>query len=630
MKQKKNTFKYIVLSVVLLIPFMYSFFYLKAYWDPYGKGNIDNIPVAIVNKDKGDKGNSLVQSIQKSKKLKIFVLSEKKASDGLNDGKYYAIINIPETFTSDMKSAAEQKKRHATITYSPNQKSNYLASQIINNVVNVVEKNLDNQVNKQIVSTLSNKLNEVPSQLETMEDGFGKLENGSLQLQNGSNTLNNGIQSLQQNYQNFHQGVSKVHQGVSTLNQATSSFSNLNHSVDDLISGVSNLKTGEDNFHQNLNHYVAGVQQELKYTTDLAKLVKSTSCPGTNAQEVQMCQIATGLLAESPVYQNQNLINYLDYSGSKLIAGNTMIQTGLTTLNAKVSNLNQIKPQIATLQSGIQQLATGTQTLYNSSIQIKGGIDQLSTGSNTLYQGIATLHGSVSNAKTELNSNINRTKGELKKLNGISDYSESPITMNTTEVNKISSYGTAFSPFFISIALWVGSLMMFIVLYYDKESRFKILGMENKNRVQRTLCYHALTTTSAIILGLLLYFLLDFEITNMFLYFISIILTANCFMAIIEFLIENLNDVGKFIALILLVLQLAAAGGTFPIETVTKGFRWMHSLLPMTYTVRLLREPLISIESNLLTKNLIVVISIFIFFLILNLIIDIYKQKHQK
>ena len=131
MKEKiKNNFKYVVLLVILFIPFIYSFFYLKAYWNPYGKGNIDNLPVAIVNSDSGDKGSSVVDGIKNSKKLKLSVVSEKKAEDGLYDGTYYAVIRIPEDFTSSMESASTESKKHATITYSPNQKSSYYNSLI--------------------------------------------------------------------------------------------------------------------------------------------------------------------------------------------------------------------------------------------------------------------------------------------------------------------------------------------------------------------------------------------------------------------------------------------------------------------------------------------------------------------
>ena len=90
------------------------------------------------------------------------------------------------------------------------------------------------------------------------------------------------------------------------------------------------------------------------------------------------------------------------------------------------------------------------------------------------------------------------------------------------------------------------------------------------------------------------------------------------------------KDIGKFIALILLVLQLAAAGGTFPIETVTKGFRWLHPILPMTYTIDLLRESLVTIESKLLTHNFIIVFVIFIVFLGINIAHDIIRQKKNK
>ena len=182
MKNKK-WFNYVIVFVVLFIPFIYSFFYLKAYWNPYGEGNIDNLPVAIVNSDKGDKGDLLIKSIKDSNKLKLSVVSSTKADEGLNNGKYYAVITIPEDFTSSMESAATINKKHATITYSPNQKTNYLSSQIINTVVLTVEKNLDNTVNSEIVNTLSNNLESVPDQLNTISNGFSELNDGTSKLE---------------------------------------------------------------------------------------------------------------------------------------------------------------------------------------------------------------------------------------------------------------------------------------------------------------------------------------------------------------------------------------------------------------------------------------------------------------
>jgi putative membrane protein len=319
--------------------------------------------------------------------------------------------------------------------------------------------------------------------------------------------------------------------------------------------------------------------------------------------------------------------------------------------NTTVSSLTTLSTNIETLTNGLKSLDKGTTTLYNGIVKVNEGANKLnsgalslnsganslntgaltlSNGTNTLTSGITTLNSSVKTAKEELDSNIDTTKEEVKKVESLADYAKEPVKVNTVPVNEVSSYGTAFSPLFISIGLWVGCLMMYVVLYYDKDKRFGLLGKDDKRFTKRTLCYHGLVTISAIILGVLLQLLLDFSITNVVLYYFSIILIANLFTSIIDFLIINFNDIGKFLALIILVLQLAAAGGTFPIETVTKGFRWLNNILPMKYTIDLLKESLIAIESKLLTKNLIIVISIFLVFFIFNIINDKVKEKKAK
>ena len=633
MKEKKF-FNYVIIAAVLIIPFMYSFFYLKAYWNPYGEGNIDNIPVAIVNNDEGDNGEKVITNIKNSKKLKISTVSDEKASDGLYNKKYYAVITIPKDFSESMESASTTNKKHATITYAPNQKSNYLASQIINNVVSAVEKNLDNTVNSTIVDSLASTIKDVPSKLETISNGFEQLEEGTTKLQDGSNSLANGTNSLKSNYEEFNTGIKNIKDGIETLNSSTANFSSLSSGLNELVTGAANLKAGNDQFSTGFNAYVSGVNTALNYTDSLVTLINASICPKVQnntatKEEIKMCAIAQGMSTPSEKTGNTTTINYLKISGQKLQNANTSVSAGINELNNNVTPLLSVNDKIKQLQGGVNTLLNGANTLYDSSLQIRNGIATLNDGATTLNAGIKTLNSSVKGAKEELNTNITTTKEEVKKVDNLSDYSKEPVTVKTKAVNEISSYGTAFSPFFISIALWVGCLMMYIVLYYDKEERFKKLSISNKNRLQRTLCYHGLATLSAIILGILLMTLLDFEITNIFLYFISIILVANTFMAIIETLIINFKDIGKFIALILLVLQLAAAGGTFPIETVTKGFRFLNPILPMTYTINLLRESLVTIEKSLLTKNILVVVAIMIVFMTINIIVDITKQKKE-
>ena len=635
MKNKNHKFfNYVIIAAVLIIPFMYSFFYLKAY---FTESQSDPATASAIP-PRSSKGEELVKEIKDSKKLKLSVVDSTKAEDGLYNKDYYAVINIPEDFTESMESASTTNKKHATITYSPNQKSNYLASQIINNVVNVVEKNLDNKVNSEIVGTLSDTVKEVPDKLETISDGFDKLNNGTEKLKEGSNTLTSGTESLKQNYAKFNEGVKSLQSGTNTLASGAKEFNQLTSGLSTMQTGVTDLKNGSDAFTTGLKNYVTGVNSALSKTNNLANIVVSTTCARIEAGDSTIteydknaCLIAKGMLSNNANYGGTNAINYLTASGNTLNSNNQeKINAGITELNNKVLSLSTVNEKITKLQNGANSLLDGANTLYSSSEEIMSGINALNDGANTLNSGIVTLNNSVVSAKNELNQNIETTKKEVEKVNGLKEYSNEPVKVDTEAVNEVSSYGTAFSPFFISIALWVGCLMLYIVLYFDKEERFKKLSINNPNLLQRTLCYHGLATLAGIILGVLLQTLLDFEITNVFLYYVSIVLIANTFIAIIELLIVNFKDIGKFIALILLVLQLAAAGGTFPIETVTKGFRWLHPILPMTYTIDLLRESLVTIESKLLTHNFIIVFVIFIVFFGINIAHDIIRQKKNK
>lgn len=715
MKKKNKIFNNIIICAVLLIPFMYSFFYLKAYWDPYGEGNIDNIPVAIINSDEGNRGKDLIKSIKKSKKLKLSVVNEEKANKELDEGTYYAVINIPSDFTENIESAKTENKVHPTITYSPNQKSNYLSSQIINTVMVTLEKSLDNEINSKIVLTLSNTINEVPDSLDELSNGFSKLSQGTESIENGTKNIYDGAYSLYNGTTTLSNGSESLKTGIDKLQTGTSSLVN---GSNELNNGINNAYIGSTKITNEVNNKIESLKNDNSEAIDNNTLnnIKTTSINSikntftdeyknqigisavNSAKETyntKLEEIKNGLInygIDANTYCNQTnidpnfniyceiykklsmLINELNNSNSILYQTiyNTAVTTSLNTalkttenvsvevakkvaINAKktakdesINSLTTLSNGLNELNNGLYKLNIGSNNLNTGIVKLSNGINELedgalslnsgikkinngalslSDGTNKLYNGAITLNSSVKTSKIELDTKVDNTKNELKKVETLSDYAKEPVKLETKEVNKVSSYGTAFAPLFISIALWVGSLMMFIVLYYDKKDRFGLLLVSSKKRVKRMLSYHLLATLSGIILAFLLQALLDFNITNILLYYFVIVLVSNCFLSILEFLIENFDDVGKFIGLIILVLQLAASGGTFPIETVTKCFRFLNPILPMTYTIRLIKETVISVESSLLIKNLLIVLIITVIFFSINLILNIIKQK---
>lgn len=678
---KKNWFKYAVISAVLLIPFMYAFFYLKAYWDPYGVGNMDNIPVAIVNLDEGEKGKNFAENLVESKKLDFQITNENDANDGIYNKKYYAVITIPKDFTENLESASKENK--TTITYSPNQKTNYLASQIISRVLVVAEEKLNGEVSKTVVKTLTEKLNEVPIQMEKLSNGIQELQNGTEKLNEGTNTLNEkyrefdeGINKLYSGSTTLTNGITEINAGTEKLQDGSNNLENgvkqineaLNNTdlskINELTNGITEINTGSNNLENGINAYVDGTNAIaggiIKLDENLNDMILYyTNIAATTQDPTTLMQLQVTINTLQTIKQNinndeANLVggaNQILTKGTELKTGTKSLNAGINILNSKTTDIKNLGIGINTLKENLIKVEEGTNILNNGITSLNDGTKRILDGSNTLNTGLSTLNTNsklIKNGISELNDgsnkinsgvntlnkevekSINNSKEELKKLDGLDEFVENPVTIEEQPINEINSYGTAFGPFFMSIALWVGSLMLFIVLYYDKNNRFKLLGENAENKLKRTACYLGLASLQGISLGILLMIGLDFEITNYPLYFISLILVSCLFESIMEFLIVNLKDVGKFLALILLVLQLAAAGGTFPIETVTKCFRFLNPLLPMKYTCDLFKETIISIEGTLLSKSLIVIIILFIILLGINIFKDIKENCYQK
>lgn len=179
------------------------------------------------------------------------------------------------------------------------------------------------------------------------------------------------------------------------------------------------------------------------------------------------------------------------------------------------------------------------------------------------------------------------------------------------------------------LAYGLDLLCAMLLLYYDHDNRFGMLGINSKNKILQNFVYLLIGAIEEIITALLLKAGLGFKIDNMLVYLISSMLIGITFMSIIQFLIRNFDDIGKFLALIILILQLAATGGTFPIETIDKGFQVITPYLPMTYSIKLLREILVPTASNFKENYMLILSLISIFAIVVTVIVDKIKLNNK-
>lgn len=734
-KRKKLMMKIAVLCGVVILPLIYSFTYLKGFWDPYN--NLDDMKVAVVNLDKCTddcKSEDLINRLDESDSFD-FVLKEKEAAEeGLHNKDYYAIITIPDDFTSSFEKASTKDRSTTTITYRPNNKTNYIASQLINNAVMQVQMQLDNEVSKKVVGNLSDKLNSVPDQTKKISNGFGKLLDGTTLLDSGASQLLNGTDNLNNSYSAFDKGINELNNGISqassginTLNtnskKIKDGITTLNESFNTLSEGTQDLEDNYSAFDKGINDLRSGINELKANTSSLMSLGSAVSSLKQGSDSLNS-GLTSYKQASDKAYDDANtvytfLVNYLDdyfaanpearndanlmgvymiakgYTSadengdnglsklkkttSSLVSGSNDLNNGLNTLNSNVDSLetlitavnsindganyladnsslisegiNKINKGTTELKIGVNNLNTsynlfdgginklngssfdlvnGSQTITNSSSKIKDGINTLDNSVSTLKNGTKELNNGVKSAKSEVDGAISDTTEELTSLDGLAEYTSNPVEVEEDGYGDVNDYGTFFSPFFMSLSLWLGSLLILIGLYYDPDNRFEILGRHSKNRPLRFLYYVIIGIIQALVLGTVLKLSLGFEVTNILLFYGSCILISISFLMIMMFLFFNLGDIGKFIAIVLLVIQLAACGGTFPLEVEPNFFRVISPYMPMTYSVELLRESFVSVENHLLNRDLIVLTSLLIVFGALVLIFGFMKSKKQK
>ena len=315
----------------------------------------------------------------------------------------------------------------------------------------------------------------------------------------------------------------------------------------------------------------------------------------------------------------------------KLTQGSSQMTETLNTLQESVNKIyngskdlskgaNSLKQGATTLEQGAKELSSGTNTLSSGTQALYTGTEKLQSGSETLVDGTKEF-------KTEVSNGLENTNKELVKLNGLADFAENPVEIKQDAYGEINQYGLSFTPLFLSIGLWVGSLMAYVVLYYDQDKRYKLLGRYATNKLVQIALYLVIAVIQGLVTGILLKAGLGLTVTSNTLYYFTCIFTSVVFMSIIQFLIMNFGDIGKFLALVILVLQLAASGGTFPIQTVSKEFQFLNPILPMTYTIKLIKESVMIIDKGFALKNIGILSLYLIIPLAITTVVQIIKKR---
>lgn len=675
MNKKRNKIRLMQTALIIgvvIIPLLYSFLYLGAFWDPYSR--LETLPVAVVNNDVGavinneqrNLGQELCNTLNEDNSLKFIITDESAAKEGTEGDEYYAMIVIPSDFSADIATAGEVEKHTATITFSANEKRNYLASQILSKATLQVEEKLRSNVNKEITEQLANQLQNIPDQLTNLENGLKLINKGSLALKDGTESLKtgasklaDGTSTLSSKFLQYQAGVLNAKKGTDSLLNGVADLDNgLNvlltgatqlesstQSLTRLQQGAKDLANGAEAYNTSLIAYTDGVTALIKNVNDTSAFL--TQYVAANPQLMQDQTFAAFI---GKISGSKDNIQLLSAATEKIKTGSETISAGIAQLSEGTTSLSQVQTAITTIKNGLKQAKDGSQLLVNGTDQLSNGMsalsqatkqintaisdlnngaDQLKDGTGTLNDGAAQLQTGIAAAENGVNSSVIDADTQLKNLNGIGDFAAEPVTVTTESINPVPNYGTAFAPYFLSLSLWVGAIIIFVGIFMDTEKRFTLLSRDSEKKGVRTFVYLLIGFTQAVVLAIVIKLCLGLEVNNIVLYFASCCLVSMVFLSIVQFLMVFLKDIGKFLSLFLLIIQLTSCGGTFPMETVPAFFNAVYKFMPMTYSVNLFKEAISGGNSSIIWTNAGILIGILVVFTSITVVFSKMKNKNK-
>ena len=362
---KKPTF-IIVMIGISLIPALYNIIFLSSMWDPYGQ--LSELPVAVVNKDKEASyngqtmtiGEDMVSNLKENKALDFHFVNEEEGEKGLEDGDYYMVVTLPSDLSEKAASILTNHPEQMQIDYQTSSGHSFIASKMSDSAMTQLKQTVSTNVTETYTKALFQKMNDLKSGVNKAADGSEQLANGANQLVTGSQTLTANLNTLANSSVTFSNGTEQFTKGLSSY-----------------VSGVEQLHLGLGNFNSGLVTYTGAVSQ---LDSGLGQL--SSKSP----------ELVGGI--------NQLYTGVESYTGgvSQLNAGLNQFSSGVSAYTNGVGSLatgaNQLSNQSATLRMGVEQLSEGIQQLsskLDASSEQKDQINQLSSGLNQLNQAIQNI-----------------------------------------------------------------------------------------------------------------------------------------------------------------------------------------------------------------------------------------------
>lgn len=682
----------VIIIGLCILPSLYAWINIKACWNPYA--NTSNLPIAIVNEDEGatfnnkniNIGNEIVANLKKNKSIDWVFIDEWQGNYGLNEGKYYALIEIPNNFSQGMISLASTNPQKPDIIYRSNEKLNAIAAKITNSVKDKFARDLKAEfvstVNKEALNTINSIIgspDKQKAQIIQFKETLDEADNNITDIKNYIDQANVNSVGLQNYLGRVQNNLPKIIQQINSLQQAAESSKNLVSNTKQAINSTSSILNNDMIQTQSINNKIGTLLQQIKntnisnnnssgFTDNINQLINANnSLDGIISNDINFVQSAGQINSNNVLNNTLNSLKSLD--GLIKAEGNNLSQLKVIIDNnaaAKNSNINSLNNEIDKLSSEnnevAQSLNSTSNSIYSRVLPVLNNMgDNLDTSldnvnsvleatkvivpqlnalakygiatskltvnqSNELKDKLTTIQSQLNQLTSKMNSVNDNDLNDLVKIlqmnpDKLSSLVSSPIEVKEVDVYGEGIFGVGLTPFYTVLAIWVGSLLLCALLTteYRNLAESRDLNFVQKH-FGKMLLFIVLSLIQSSIVTLGDKYILGVNPKNMVLMMEFSLASGVTFTIIIFTLVSLMGNVGKAIAVVMMVFQIAGSGGIYPIQTNPQIFGILEPLWPFTYAINGLREAIAGpIWSNVYSnfKALAYFLIVFLFLVIL-------------
>ncbi|MCI8468106.1 MAG: YhgE/Pip domain-containing protein [Eggerthellaceae bacterium] len=644
-----NAIAALVVVGLVLVPPLYAWFTTAGFWDPYA--NTGNLKVAVANADEGyrsdlipvkvNAGESVVSALRANDQFDWVFVSEDEAVEGIRAGRYYASIVIPASFSRDLLTVFSDDAEHADIIYYTNQKENAIAPRVTGAGASALEQQVDEAFSKTVgdvaLGTTSSLLDfvdgdgivsygkAVNERLGQAEDelrgaaaqarAFGELVGSASSLADATASTLGGTQSAagaaRPLLDEAQAGIDDATDALDAANatadqafsQAESSLDAVGAAVDEALDALQGTPGAAQGVLSSASSDVQGVIDGYRALRDDVAAADPTSAllPRIDQAILQLANLRGSIDDASEA---------LGQGAARAEAARADVTARLDEARASLAGLHdayddQLADESQRLRASLAAARDTASDLAGSLDEALGGLDGAAGALGRDLEQVRTSLGDAADVLDQAADDLSTARGQLaaalasgdideaKAIIGsdpgrVAQFLSAPTELVTHAVWPMADNGSAMSPFYTSLSLWIGAIFMVALMQVVVSPRRRA-QLDHPTPGQLYLgrygVFLALGLAQATIVVTGNVFFLGVQCDHLLLYYLAAWAAALVFTNIVYTLTVSFGNIGKAIAIILLVLQLAGSGGIFPVQMSADFFQAVYPWLPFAHSM---------------------------------------------